>query len=447
MDDVNWQQGLPSESGNFTFPKIMLTETQGMNGTLEQYSKYDVIGPKASQMAWVKAIQAMNPDVKYHYPISPRAYQGYVKGEACEQGMGIPFGYTGPASEGCTMYAGHWMYMAGTTLVQSVDATAKTIYVNEKDRLTVGQYVVIYDAPAGSFAKAEHAKVVSIDKSSWPYKVTLKARGFKSKASWHPKGAIVAEHVSGFGSHAENWAYNMSQTCPVDANGLTMAEYMANWLVGNYNRDAKGREVSGVEVDGIYFDVDAYFDSDPRWDVDNDLSEEAGMTAHGVNLWGEGLLDFYYRVRERFPNKRIVGGARRSRGFSSLNGVQMEGWPVTSNFESPTPEYEDGDGFDALLQRYTMHMRHHVPGDLYTENLSKTPSKVYPQGHENEASNASFRFGFGSTLLDDGHYGEQNSAEHPDPWYDEYAVDVVPGSVTYGHAILSNPNDEVRSGP
>ncbi|MCF7990321.1 MAG: carbohydrate binding domain-containing protein, partial [Thiohalocapsa sp.] len=226
------------------------------------------------------------------------------------------------------------------------------------------------------------------------------------------------------------------------ANGRTMGEYMAQWLAENLYRDAKGNLVEDVRVDGIYFDVDNYIIADSRWDVDNDLAPEAGFTLDGRNLWGRGLDAFYGQLRALLPGKRIVGGARRARGFESLNGVQMEGWPVSNDYHSPTPAYDGRDGFDSVFQRYTMHMRHHAPSELYTENLSKTPTKLYPLGNEGITSNAAFRFAFATTLLDDGYFGQQNSRLHPDPWFDEYAVDVVPGSPTYGHAIASNPQDE-----
>jgi hypothetical protein len=52
------------------------------------------------------------------------------------------------------------------------------------------------------------------------------------------------------------------------------------------------------------------------------------------------------------------------------------------------------------------------------------------------------RLGLGMALLSGAHYSIMNSTTDPDPWYDEFAVDVTPGSPTYGHAIASNPNNE-----
>lgn len=56
---------------------------------------------------------------------------------------------------------------------QAITATAKTISVTDASRFKVGQYVVIYDGPAGSFRNAEHAKVSGINVTS--HTITLSA--------------------------------------------------------------------------------------------------------------------------------------------------------------------------------------------------------------------------------------------------------------------------------
>lgn len=439
LDDSNMQPDAPPEPG--PFPRVMLTETKAPLNGAEQFTKYDLIGTKAGQMNKVVEVQRLNPDVKFHYAFSPRAYQGYIQSDPCEQGMGLPFNDTGPATGNCTVFAGHFLYNAGTVLSQYLDRTSTTIYVQDASRLKVGRFVVIYDAPAGSFANAEHAKVVGVDRSVTPNKVTLQARGFKSTPSVHARGAIVAEHDIGEGGSAENWTWNMTTQGPRDANGKTIAQVVAKWLADNQDRNARGARVD-IRVDGVYFDADGYDISSPRMDANNDLVVDGGMSPLGVNWWGEGLEQFYATVRNWFPDQRVVGGSRRTRGFDALDGTQMESFPVARGYSSVNPDYESNDGLDSLLQRYTIHMRYHNTKDVYVENLSKAPTKLYPDGGTAPATNAAFRLGFGLTLLDGGYYGKENSKEHPDPWYDEYAVNVVEGSPSYGRAMASNPNDE-----
>ncbi|MCF7985492.1 MAG: hypothetical protein K9L70_13900, partial [Thiohalocapsa sp.] len=106
LDDVNpsARHGVSADA----FPKVMLTESyQGATGTAEQYSKYDLVGWKGYSLPQVREIQKINLDVGFHFMLSPRAYQGYTQPDPCWQSAGIPFNFTGPASQGCTMFAGH----------------------------------------------------------------------------------------------------------------------------------------------------------------------------------------------------------------------------------------------------------------------------------------------------------------------------------------------------
>lgn len=440
LDDAPYKANVPQVPG--PFPKIMLTETQSVAGPAEQFTKYDLVGVKAGMLWKIEDIQALNPDVELHYGFDARGYQGevYTPDKVCELGAGMPFGWTGPATEDCAFYAGHWLYYPGTQLQRGLTSTDTVAYVKDASRLTVGEYVVIYDAPAGSFENAEHTRVVGIDRSTTPHKVTLASRGFKSTARYHGYGSIIAQHVQSRGYTVQNWAYNTSLACPRDANNRTIAEVMANWLDENVGKKGNGVPAD-VVVDGIYFDSDSYFFDVSEIDIDNDLVADAGISDTGVNLWGEGLEYFYSMVRDRFPNIRVVGGTRHSRGFGTLNGTQLEGWPTTGDYKATIPNYTH-DGFDSNLQRYKVHLQYHTTPEGYVEQLSKAPTRLYPHGATPPNTNAAFRFSLASSLLGESHFGTQNSSIEPDPWWDEYAVDVKPGSPTYGRAIASNPDDE-----
>jgi hypothetical protein len=431
-----------------SLPKLMLTETQSMEGTVEQFTKYDLIGIKAGMLYKTEKIQQLVPEVEVHYGYSPRDYQGETLRDPCNLSKGIPFGWSGPATEGCEIWSGHWLYAAGTQLAQGVSGSAMTLYVDDAKRLKPGRWVVIYDAPAGSFKNAEHARIASINTDVHPHRVNLETRGLKSTPSWHPAGSIVAMHVMGRGFTDQNWAFNTSLTCPRDANGNTALDVMVEWLGNSITKKGNGQE-STTRIDGIYFDVDRYFIQKDKIDVDNDLVVDEGISPDGVNLLGEGLEQFYAGVRAKYPHLRIVGGDRLTRGFGTLDGIQMESFPVVSGESSDhslaTYGHDKGyDQFDGNLQRYFFNLNRGT--DLgYTENLSKARTRLYyykDRGGVPAPDNSAFRLAFGSTLLGNGHFGQQNSKTDPDPWYDEYAVDVTPGSATYGHAIASNPNDE-----
>lgn len=432
LDDANNPTG-EAINNALPFPRVALMETKALAEPLEQYSKYNTFSSQAYAMPKAAIIQAAHPEIKYFRHFSPRAYQGYTVADPCHFGTNLPFSEAGSATVGCEMFAGHWLYAAGTQLTQSIDAADTTVKVEDAHKITVGQYVVIYDAPAGSFRNAEHAKVVS--KNTSTNTVVLTSRGYKSTSRNHSGGSIMASHVPGQGKDSRNWSYNLSLSCPRDSHGKTVAEVMADYLVEKQKVDFKGNPVN-IRIDGILLDAEPLFIDATNVDVDNNLVIDDGVNEQGINLWGKGLDRFYDLLRSRFPHLSILGGTNDSRG-ASLSGTQMEGWPVSNGYLDSKPQYAT---VNSQLADYNYNVRTGA-GPLHTHNLSKTPTKAYPNG-TGVTSNAPFRFAFGLTLLDDGYYSQENSERHPDPWYDEYAVDVVPGSPTFGQAVESNPYNE-----
>ena len=440
LNDANSHNTNAQPMNNHGFPRIILAETKNLNGTAQKFSKYHIIGVHAGSIKKLAQVQAINPNTMFFWEFSPRAYQG-SKQPYCKIGNGPAFESSGPTtqmgppSRGCSVYAGHWLYQAGTTLTQSVNATTKTLKVANISSFKVGEYVVIYDAPAGSFKNAEHARITG--KNTSTKTLTLAARGFKSVAKSHPSGAIVAQHVQGQGLNPQNWSYNMSTKSPLDGNGKTAARAIADWMKANAAKDQDGKPVN-IRMDGIYFDADFYYElKGKQTDANNDLVVDHGVSASGVNWWGKGMENFYQLVRNHFPNKYIAGGNSNVRGLATLNGTQMEGFPAT-NRDDPFPRYDD---ISKQINRYFFHMHNNKAGPLHSHNLNKNPTKLYPEG-TGAPDNSVFRLSLGLTLMDDGYFGHENSSHHPDPWYDEFAVNVTPGSPQYGHAVARNATNE-----
>ncbi|MFB1490990.1 Calx-beta domain-containing protein, partial [Thiocapsa sp. C3-3m] len=440
LDDANYEptRALMAPLDRHLFPRVSLSETKGLPTTAEAISKYDTLLLGVSQMtANVAAAQQINPDLLVFWKFNPVGYSGFLATDPCNDVRGVAFGRTGNATEECSFYAGHWAYFAGTTLSQGIGDTTLTATVGDGSRVTAGRYVVIYDAPAGSFKNAEHALVKSVNGNI----VTFASRGFKSVAHVRAAGAIVAEHPVPGGANGtvtpEHWMYNMSTQAPADANGRQLIEIQADWLADNL------RSVNNVRVDGIIFDTDSWSQAwQTRLDVDNDLVADGGWSSSDdTNHWGDGMEHFYWLVRDRFPAEIVVGGDRATRGYDTLSGTQMEGFPVSGVYYSADPEYNK---LDEVFANYTLHLRkgpEHLAA--FTETLSKTPTKLYPRDASPvPVGNAPFRFGFAATLLDDGYYAQEPLLISRDPWWDEFAVDVTPGSASYGHAIASNPQDE-----
>ncbi len=423
---------------NRPFPRIT-TGPLKTSGGAQQFSKYGVIAVKPFWFDWLASVQAIDPSTAGLRIIAPAEYQGWNDPDPCRQGSGLPFGGTGPSTQGCDVYAGHWLYAPGSTLRSAINAGTTTVQVADASRFNAGRYVVIYEGGAGAFRNAEHARVTGVNRSN--NTLTLANRGYKSTAASHPAGSIIAEHVIGNGGEQDgrNWMYNMSTACPRDGSGRQFNAVLAAWLGTNYNRDGLGN-LTKADVDGILFDSDFHFIKDAGHgklpDVDNNLSLDDGISPSGVNLWGNGMDEFYRLTRQRLPDAVLVGGVLEAGGFPSLNGVQLEGWP-NRNIGSSTPDYREIDG---RLSSYSVQMHHRQYGPRYTEGFNRVTTKLYPYGAPG-SNNRPFRFAFGLMLLDDGYFGQQNSVT-TDPWWDEYAVDVVPGSATYGRAIASNPSNE-----
>lgn len=442
-DPVNNAQMLPGTvdpTAGMGYPRIGLADSP-IAQSVEQLTKYHMIA--AQNISKAGKVQKINPDVIFLRQVNPVEFQLTVK-------QAMPFNGTGSATVGSNVYAGHWVYKPGTRLTQSISTSTTTIPVEDTSHIEAGSYAVIYDAPAGSFNNAEHVKIKSVNKSAGT--ITVQTRGYKSTARSHGKNSILAQHVTGGGlkANAENWVYNQSTACPLDSRGNTFGEAMVDWLATHYDTHNNGNAVD-VRVDGFHFDTDRhYMLAGEHADVDNDLIEDVGVDNSGYNMWGEGMKRFYADLRNALPDMIIVGGGTGARGWEDLNGVQWEGFPVAGDAFSPTPSYKD---VDAQLANYGLHVRDHHVGPLFTQALNKSPTKLYPYlepSHRTNGSvpvpsnNRAFRFSFGLALMDDGFYGQPSSGDHDDVWWDEYAVDVRPGSSTFGHAMASNPNNESK---
>jgi hypothetical protein len=156
---------------------------------------------------------------------------------------------------------------------------------------------------------------------------------------------------------------------------------------------------------------------------------------------GAGFQAFYVRLRSLIGGSKILVGSNGTiRGYTHLNGTQCEGYPnVNTSYVSP-PKYFLSD---EKLASYSYHLHHHTWGPVYTEILSKTPTLIYPHlenGGSPPTSNSPFRYSFGMALLENGSYGQKRPGTNG-AWWDEYSVNVSPGSANFGQAI---PNDDTN---
>lgn len=445
FDDVDKAAPPPALPGTpdlyrLPYPRLNLTEgSAGSN--IEIASKYNTVSYGGSQIHSAADLKQKYPETMVlRYFVSP--YQSVKAGT----GNGRPFRSSATASTGSDVFAGHWLYLAGSKLRTSIDSNDLVLPVDDSRRFSAGQFVVIYNGGPGAFLNAEHAKITSIDHAKGT--LTLASRGFKSNPTSHPAGAVVAQHqlgAAGAGNTKppEDWSYNFGSRCPRDANGKQMNVVMADWLSANLSLDESGNPVGRFEFDGVLFDGErGYFTPLDTVDMDNDLVAEGGLDRDtSENMHGEGIEALYARLRSRLGGSKILVASNGDmRGFADLNGTQCEGYPhVGTSYVSP-PNYVLND---QKLASYAYHVHHHAYGPAYTEILSKTPTLIYPNlenGGSRPTSNAPFRYSFGMALLENGSYGQKRTGFQP--WWDEYSVDVVSGSPTWGQAI---PNDDTRT--
>lgn len=428
---------------NHGYPRVLVHELAG-NVSADAYSRYQFVDAKGNGFKKVEQIQGLSPDTMLLRHISGRAYQSYSYAHCVISG-GLAFESTtgqsqgGPQGDGCGIYAGHWLYKAGTTTRQQIAAGATTIPVNDASRISSGSYVVIYNAPAGSFNNAEHARVTGVNRTTNTITV---ARGYKSKTYSHPAGTIVAEHVLGQGNDKRLWAFNMSTESPRDGSGRTFGQFYADWLARNYDRYGSGTRTS-AQVAGVLFDADFYFERNSnKADMNNDLKVDHGFSPNGTNWLGEGLDSFYQRLSNKLPGKYILGGVHDARGFDAAQGAQMENWLDYDNGDyKPNPKYKK---LNDLFATYLYNMADRSQGPALVHNLSKTPTKLYPGKAGSQATNnRPFRLALALTLMDDGYFGLHSDVA-PDAWWDEYAVDVQKGSSNYGRAVPKSSPAAVR---
>ncbi len=446
MDDSNARKpthdyGLPLLSHGY--PRVHMHEFVGGVGA-QAYSKYQFITAHGNAFPLLEQIQAnYSPDTMMLRHISGRAYQQYTYGYCIISG-GLAFESTtassqgGPSASGCGMYAGHFLYRAGTRLRQNTGATDTTLLVENAARITAGQYVVIYNSPAGSFYNAEHAKVTSVNRSNNTIQVQ---RGYKSGKSAHASGSIVAQHILGQGPDARLWAFNLSTQSPRDGSGRTFGQFYADWLGQNLLRHGNGARTT-AKVAGLLFDADFYAEfGNKQVDYNNDLVVDEGAGPDGTNWLGSGLDAFYERVTQRLPGSYVVVGVHNARGYDSAHGAQMENWLDYGNGDyQPNPRYAK---IGWLITTYLYNMGDRASGPPLTMNLTKTPTKVYPGPAGQVASNTPFRLALAMSLMEDGYFGTHAELV-ADAWWDEYAVDVQRGSANFGKAVDKNNISQVH---
>lgn len=448
LDDANPSSPAPAAGMpalDHAYPRTSQHELLSTTSPIDT-SKYDYVNvsgqsfPQAETIWNAANAAGLNMIICRH--ISGHEYQSYTQSTAsfCSKGFGFkttgPTTIWNPANDIAQIYAGHWLYEPGTTLTQPLTNSGLAVSVADASRFQVGQYVCIYNAPFGSFNNAEHAEIATID--TLTNTLTLTARGFKSTATAHASGSIIAQHVQGQGSptgtDTQLWAMNFSTRCPVDGNNRQWNDLYAEFLATYYDKYKAGQSTT-ARILGVHLDTDFYFDlpnpvSGMNSDCNNDGVLDLGRnTVTGENYTGDGLDTFYRLCAERMPTRHLVAGIHDARGFDWYNGVQEEvAWDYGNGDFTYPPKYKQ---LNSMFAMYLYNTGARRRGPPLVQCLSKTPTLTYPMTGRvtsgTPTNNRPARMGLALTLMEQGYYGTHSLYE-PDAWYDEYAVDRVTGA-------------------
>jgi hypothetical protein len=264
------------------------------------------------------------------------------------------------------VWPGHLLYKTGTLITQNISAQDTVIQVDDISRIAKNRkrvkkintnspfVLVIYaldDSGKPNWGHAEHIVLEDIKGD----KLIVKRGQWKSAAqSFQGKKAVIATQMMFW---TKQWQLNFSLHCPRGGpDNLTAAEWFARKM---------SQRVRETEADGIEFDVGRWVFGQPQenpMDANNDLVTDYGYI-EGINSFGLGGQVFFRELRKALgPDKIIqadsndaIGGVR---GWKYINGVQMEAFPASNDFDSFSEAF--------------LHLR------LWSENAEALPRFSYP---------------------------------------------------------------------
>lgn len=234
-------------------------------------------------------------------------------------------------------FAGWWLYRAGTTTVNAVDAAATSLGVNDSQRfsLTADAFgeswedlvITLLDAHGRpDFTYAEHVRLVAIDHIAGTLHVERGQYGSQAR-SW-PPGSYVAAHVAKgpwFPGGNKVWLYNYTPVSPRDAGGLHVIDAI---LAGLQPRFAPGG--SFAFLDGIQLDAFILTAGDRQGvDADGDGIADAAFV-NGVDTYTLGLVNVASGLRDMLGPARLLltdGQIGQRPDVATVNGVELEGVP------------------------------------------------------------------------------------------------------------------------
>lgn len=251
-----------------------------------------------------------------------------------------------PRNAGPAFFAGHWNYFNGAKITADLPAEAGEIDVPVDNarhfRLNIGRYRSSND-PVGlcalnekglpDWSRAEQVELIAADVPGSKIRVRRGAFGAAPQAFTANRAYAAAHVTEGPWAGASGpllWAYNYSSTCPRNAHGQTCADVLIDELAALFVPGGPLELFDGLQFDVLHHIAAAQNSANRGFDSNADTAADAGFF-DGHNLYGEGVIEFLRRLKERLgPSKLLLAdGWNRTdqRGFGLINGVESEGWP------------------------------------------------------------------------------------------------------------------------
>ncbi|KJV05313.1 hypothetical protein VZ94_19105 [Methylocucumis oryzae] len=312
-----------------------------------------------------KLLEQQQPYAWIHAPGRTQAKLSATKSKLPNKIMTLQDAYGGIGnSELSTIWPGHLLYKAGTLLNNNLSANDDTLLVQDISRISNNpnrankakkkMALTIYALDENGkpdWSRTEHLMLEKIHNG----KIKVRRGQWNTKPLAFKAGkAVVASHMMYW---TNQFQLNFSLDCPRGGpDNLTAAEWFARTMA---------KRVLDSNADGIEFDVTRWTWGYPErspMDANNDLIPDYGYL-NGVNSFGLGGQVFFRELRKLLgPDKIIqadsndaIAGAR---GWNYLNGIQMEAFPMTNDY-------------DRFSQAF-LHLR------LWSENAQVTPKVSYP---------------------------------------------------------------------
>ncbi|MGZ8136389.1 MAG: hypothetical protein ACXW1W_04710 [Methylococcaceae bacterium] len=297
------------------------------------------------------------------------------------------------------VWPGHLLYKQGTLISQDISPQDNVIAVRNagliaKNNKSIQRMskafptaLTIYALdPSGTpdWSQAEHVILESVGNKG----ITVQRGQWGTKPlSFKAGKAVAAPHMMYW---TKQWQLNFSLHSPRGGrDNLTAAEWFARKTT---------QKVSEANVSGIEFDVARWtwgFPVANPMDINNDLVADYGYI-DGVNSFGLGGRVFFRELRKLLgPDKIIQADSNDAqlgiRGWQYLNGVQMESFPVSNDF----------DRFSQAFNHFRLWVDNAEALPHLSYPFTKTPTTVFANDHLPDGSNTDFRFrvGFASACL------------------------------------------------